>query len=231
MRGTLVIKAEMKKAAVAPLPHSSHKKRRLVVSLVGVLILLLISAFTLLSVSPIGHELGLNFNPLQSGSNMIAGQNNNPSLIAQATATAVYHRQTDGYDPYANGGQSVGNGAGSLSWPYGQCTFWANSHYHALTGHWVSWTGNADQWVAGARAAGWHVSQSPHVPSIIVMMPYVQGASGYGHVAVVESIVAGVTPTTVLTSNMNWWANGGGWGRVSDVEFTVGAGIYFIWHS
>ena len=162
---------------------------------------------------------------------MTAGQNNtSPSLVAQATATAIYHRQTDGYDPYSNGGQVVGNGAGSLNWPLGQCTFWANLHYHALTGYWISWSGNADQWVAGARAGGWNVSTYPHVPSIIVLMPYVQGAGGYGHVAVVESIVAGATPTTVHTSNMNWWGNGG-WDIVSNVNFTAGSGVYFIWHA
>ena len=81
--------------------------------------------------------------------------------------------------------------------------------------------------MAGARAAGWNVSQSPHVPSIIVLMPYVQGAYGYGHVAVVES----ASGNTVHTSNMNWWNGGGGWDRISNADFTVGSGVYFIWHS
>jgi surface antigen len=54
----------------------------------------------------------------------------------------------------------------------------------------------------------------------------VQGASAYGHVAVVESLV---NSTTVHTSNMNWYANGGGWDRVSYYDFTTGSGVYFIW--
>jgi len=91
----------------------------------------------------------------------------------------------------------------------------------------VQWKGNADQWVMGARAAGWNVSTSPHVPSIIVLMPSVQGASAFGHVAVAESVV---NSSTVHTSNMNWVQNGGGWNKVSYANFTVGPGVYFIWH-
>jgi len=205
----------------------------LLVHVIGMALLLLVTALTLLSVTPLGHDIGVTFNPLQLGSNLLT-HNQNPSLtslVAQATATAVYHRQTDGFDPNATSGQIVGNGQGSLNWPIGQCTYWANSRYHTLTGHWVPWNGNADQWVAGARSAGWNVSQTPHVPSIIVLMPGVQGASNYGHVAVVENLVTAATPTTVHTSNMNWYANGGGWDKVSYVDFTVGSGVYFVWHS
>jgi surface antigen len=229
-RGTVVIRGEMKRSAAAPVSRAEQRKRRLMVSLSGVLILLLITAFTLLLASPLGHDIGLNFS-FQPSSTLVANTNSDPNLVAQATATAVYHQQTDGYDPYSGGTITITDGSGSLNWPVGQCTYWANYRYHALTGFWVSWTGNADQWVAGAKAAGWNVSQTPHVPSIIVLMPGVQGAWGYGHVAVVESIVAGATPTTVHTSNMNWWADGGGWDKVSYYDFTVGSGVYFVWHS
>jgi surface antigen len=230
----VVIKSDLKRrpAPAAPLPRRRRTLRRLLTHVIGVVLLLLVTALTLLSVTPLGHDIGVTFNPLQSGSNLLT-QSQNPSLnslVAQATATAVYHRQTDGFDPNATSGQTVGNGLGSLNWPIGQCTYWANSRYHALTGHWVPWNGNADQWVAGARSAGWSVSQIPHVPSIIVLMPGVQGASSYGHVAVVEHLVTGATPTTVYTSNMNWYANGGGWDKISYVNFTVGSGVYFVWH-
>lgn len=112
------------------------------------------------------------------------------------------------------------------SWPYGYCTYWANARYHELTGNWVTWIGNAYQWVDGATQAGWHVSTSIHIPSIIVLMPGVQGASGYGHVAVAEKQV---DSTTVYTSNMNWYTNGGGFGIVSYYNFSTGSGVYFIW--
>lgn len=230
----VVIKSDLKKrpAPAAPPPRRKRTLRRLLVNVIGVVLLSLVTVLALLSVTPLGHEIGATFTPLQFGSNLLNNKQNSAltSLVAQATATAVYHRQTDGFDPNASGGQTVGNGSGSLNWPIGQCTYWANSRYHALTGHWVPWNGNADQWVAGARAAGWSVSQTPHVPSIIVLMPGVQGASNYGHVAVVEHLVTGATPTTVYTSNMNWYANGGGWDKVSYVNFTIGNGVYFVWH-
>jgi surface antigen len=228
VRKTVRIKGEMKRAKVTHISHEAHKKRRMLISLIAVVISLLITSGIVMAASPMSHEIGAYFNPSQQSSNLLAGQITNPNLVAQATATAVYHQQTDGYDPYYNGTQVVGNGAGSLSWPLGQCTYWANARYHTLSNYWVSWNGNADAWVAGAKAAGWQVSQTViHVPSIIVLMPYVQGAGYYGHVAVVES----ATGNTAHTSNMNWWANGGGWDRVSNVDFTTSSGVYFIWHS
>jgi surface antigen len=221
-RAPVVIKSQWKKKA-SPSSRATHPARRLAVSLVGVLILFLITTFTLFAATPLGHEFNMGLNSLQFNSNLVNNANTNPNLVAQATATAVYHKQMDGYAPNSTGGQTVVNNGTSLSWPLGQCTDWANRRYHALTGFWVSWTGNANQWAAGARAAGWTVSSTPHVPSIIVLQAGVQQASGYGHVAVVESMV---NSTTVHTSNMNWSA----WDTVTYVDFTVGAGVSFVWH-
>ena len=231
-RAPVIIRGNIKRPVGAS--HMPHPVRRRIVSLVGIVVLFLIISFSLLTATPLGHSIGLNFTPSKSGNTMeISNQNGNNTLnsvVAQATATAVFHKQTDGYDPSAKGGVTVSDSAGSLLWPYGQCTYWANYYYHQLSGYWVNWGGNAGQWAAGASAAGWNVSTTPHVPSIIVLAPYVQGASGYGHVAVVTSII---DSTTVLTSNMNWWAYGGGWGIVSNVDFNYGPGyygVYFVWH-
>lgn len=231
-RMPVVIKGEMKKPVPVPVPPHVHKKRRMTITAFGIFTLFLALSVALLWVTPLGRGMGLNFNPLQTGSNLVSNQNSNVSLQVQATATAVYNRVNDGYDPFAYGGQVVTDGKTSLPWPVGQCTFWSNEYYHQLTKYWVAWSGNADQWVAGAQKAGWDVAQTPppSVPSIIVLMPYVQGASGYGHVAVVTGIVPNSNPMIVHTSNMNWWANGGGWDRVSEVDFTVGVGVWFIWH-
>jgi len=98
--------------------------------------------------------------------------------------------------------------------------------YHQLTGYWVPWLGNAYQWSYGAAASGWVVSSTPRVPSIIVLQPGVQGAGGYGHVAVVERINS---DGSVYTSNMNWYSNGG-WDIVSYVTFTRGPGVSFVSH-
>jgi surface antigen len=60
--------------------------------------------------------------------------------------------------------------------------------YGQLTGHYVPWLGNANEWASQARAYGWRVSSTPTVPSIVAFDPYVDGAGGYGHVGVVTSI-------------------------------------------
>jgi surface antigen len=233
-RAPVIIRGNMKRP-VTP-PQMPHPRRRKVTSLVGILVLFMIISFSLLIVTPLGQTVGLSINPSASNMHVVGSLNSNNTLnsvVAQATATAVYNnQQADGYDPYASTGVIIGSGNSPRPWPYGQCTYWANSYYHQLTGWWVNWAGNADQWVAGANAApGWNVSTVPHVPSIMVLMPGVQGASyAYGHVAVVTSVI---DSSTVMTSNMNWWANGGGWGIVSNVEFNYGPGygVYFLWHS
>ncbi|HLG75546.1 MAG TPA: CHAP domain-containing protein [Ktedonobacteraceae bacterium] len=201
--------------------------RRHVIGIAAIVLLLVITGGTLFAVSPLGHEAGFNISFLGSGSSLIPGGNSgNLSLVAQqATATAIVHQQQDGYDPGANGSGPVVTGSPE-SWPLGECTYWANLRYHALTGYWVTWIGNAYQWAEGARLAGWNVSSSPHIPSIVVLMPGVEGAGGYGHVAVAEKLV---NSTTVYASNMNWYASGGGWDIVSYYDFTAGPGVYFIW--
>ncbi|HVB72887.1 MAG TPA: CHAP domain-containing protein [Ktedonobacteraceae bacterium] len=196
-------------------------------SIVGVmLVLMLLTSFVVIPLATGNHPFS---NPL-TGNNVV--QNNNPNfnanVIAQAaTATAI--TRIDGYysGPSTSGPLYTGTGVTPDRFAYGQCTFWADTQYHNLTGHWVDWIGNAYQWAAGARAAGWNVSTTPRVPSIIVLQPYVEGASYYGHVAVVERINS---DGSVWTSNMNWYANGG-WDTLSYWTFTPGAGVLFVWHS
>ena len=235
-RAPVIIRGNMKKpVGTSQMPHPV---RRRIVSMVGVVVLFLVISVSLLTTTPLGHSIGLSFAPSNGSDSMQMvskgnGSNTLNSVVAQATATAVYtNQQSDGFDPNApNGGVTVGAGNSPRAWPYGQCTYWANLYYHTLTNWWVSWSGNADQWVTGAGDAGWHVSTQPHVPSIIVLMPGVQGASyAYGHVAVVTAII---NSTTVSTSNMNWYAYGGGFGIVSTVDFNYGPGygVYFVWHS
>lgn len=222
-RPPLVIRGDSRKTRGFSRPPQG---RRHVISIATILLLLVITTGALLAAAPLDNHGSLSFNPLNWGSSLLKGDpnNNNLSLVAQATATAVVHQRNDGLDPTSNGSGPVVTGS-PHPWPLGVCTYWANSRYHTLTGNWVTWTGNAYQWAQGARLAGWHVSQTPHAYSIIVLGPGVQGASGYGHVAVVESVSGNVAHT----SNMNWYANGGGWDRVSYVDFTAGSGVSFIW--
>lgn len=227
-----LIKGENKKLAFVPttFPPVEQDKHRQTIRLLGIGSLLLIMLLTILTATPLGQDVGFDFQPGEFRASLFRNLHIGPnSLVVQATATAVYHQRTDGYDPFFNGSQAITNGQFSIDWPLGQCTYWANLRYHALTGLWIPWGGNADQWVANASMTpGWHVSRTPHVPSIMVLMPGVQGAGGYGHVAIVEH----VNPDgSVHTSNMNWYSNGGGWDRVSSADFTPGPGVYFVWHS
>jgi surface antigen len=206
-----------------------RKQARLVVHLGIAALLIFVVLGTLMAVTPLTGEGHGGFTLFQSSSGMATAQGSNAGTIAQQAATATAVTQ-DGFDPGANTGQYVGiapaplvSSGGLNRFFYGQCTYWANMRYHALTGVWVSWIGNADQWVSGAISSGWVVSGTPRVPSIIVLQPFVQGAGYYGHVAVVEKI----NPDgSVLTSNWNW---AGSWGATTDVTFTPGSGVTFIW--
>lgn len=114
----------------------------------------------------------------------------------------------------------VGNG-----YPQGQCTYYADSRYHELTGYYVPWSGNAKDWSTQALAYGWTVSSTPVVPSIMCLQAGVQGAdSTYGHVGVVESVGKG----TFVASNQNW---GSYPANVVDVTFSVAPGVSFIYAS
>ncbi len=108
--------------------------------------------------------------------------------------------------------------------PYPSCTWWADQRYHQLHGVFVPWRTNANawQWTARARQFGWHVSTRPTIGSIIDLQPWVQGAYGAGHVAVVERILRN---GHVITSNMSWGRNPY---RVTYVEFAPGRGVTFI---
>jgi surface antigen len=228
-RVPIVIKGELKRTApLEPPSRQARRKHSKRLWLLGMSIVLLTISATLLGFTPQGQELTAKIGGvgITGDGTVISQQQNNNALAPAALATTTWMYQNDGYDPYSHGEVNVSDGTSSLPWPYGQCTYWANYRYHRLTGYWVQWTGNADQWFLGAQKAGWDYGQTPPpgVPSIIVLMPYVQLAGGVGHVAVVESISGNV----VHTSNMNWGY--GGWTHTEMVDFTLGPGVYFVWH-
>lgn len=108
--------------------------------------------------------------------------------------------------------------------PYGSCTWWASQRYHTLHGIYVPWLTQADawQWTARARQFYWRVSSRPSPGAIVDLQPWVQGAYGLGHVAVVERVLAN---GHVIASNMNWGAHPS---QVTYVEFAPGSGVTFI---
>ena len=114
-------------------------------------------------------------------------------------------------------------GSGNV-FPYGSCTWWANQRYFQLHGVFVPWRTQSEAWEWTARAYqfGWHVSSAPTVGSIVDLQPWVEGAYGGGHVAVVERVLPG---GRVIASNMSWGAYP--W-QVTYVQFTPGPGVTFI---
>jgi len=198
-------------------------------ALISLIVITLLTGFIVLPLATGGH-LGFSLPGIESNFYQNKDPNANQGLLAQAATATAFVRQ-DGYDQSGNnngGTFYTGSGVTPNRFSFGQCTFWADLRYNQLTGHFVDWIGNAYQWYYGAKSApGWIVSTTPHVPSIIVLQPYVEGAGGYGHVAVVERINS---DGSVYTSNMNWYANGG-WDRVSYWNFTPGSGVVFVWHT
>lgn len=229
LRQPIVIRGTSKrpKGSIKP-PHG----RRWVIQIAVSLMLVMIALAALMAVAPAGLASESNNSLFQVFMNWSQSGNNSPSLLSmqEATVTAAVQNTSHSSQP-ANGtntgGVPVPTGSSSGdAFPVGQCTYGADLYYHQLAGIWVPWGGDAWTWAAGARAYGWNVSSTPIVPSIIVLQPFVQGASGLGHVAVVVKINS---DGSVLAMNMNWYANGGGWDRWSYWTFTPGPGVSFVW--
>lgn len=97
------------------------------------------------------------------------------------------------YEPIPSGVQDFG-GSDHI-FPYGQCTYWASK----LRGG-VPWGGNANQWLANARAYGAKEGNAPMVGAIVVTSE----SRRYGHVAIVKQVDAG----RFLVSEMNYKGRG-----------------------
>lgn len=112
---------------------------------------------------------------------------------------------------------------GYYYWAFGQCTWWAQYKRQDEN---LRHMGNAQYWAAGAAARGYSVGRTPRAGATVVFQPGVEGAGGAGHVAHVEKVYPG---GWFLISEMNFYWNGGGWGRV-DYRFAyVRSGVSFIY--
>jgi surface antigen len=199
-----------------------------------VLVLAVFTLTTLLSVLPLGKDgqaLGVGGLLQNLGAMNLANSNSrNTALVGAQAATATAIMQQDGYTPpqavVQQYNASLGISSSNNSFPYGQCTWWADERYHQLTGFYVPWTGNAYQWAYNAPSYGWIVSSTPHIPSIMVFQPGVQYASStYGHVAIAESINS---DGSIRTSNMNVY--GYAFGTVAYLTNYAGSGVSFVYH-
>src|SRR5690349_4797646 len=118
---------------------------------------------------------------------------------------------------------AVSNPTNYYAVAWGQCTWWSQ---WKRQDEYLAHMGNALYWLGGAAARGYRTGGFPVAGATVVVQTGVQGAGGAGHVAHVEAAYPG---GWFLVSEMNFYWNGGGWGRV-DYRFAhTGYGVYFIY--
>lgn len=108
--------------------------------------------------------------------------------------------QANGTAYYWTAGASPGNRYGM-----GQCTFYAYERRLQLGNPVGGMWGNANTWAYSAASSSYLVDGNPTPGAVMA------NGGGYGHVAIVESIVPGVS---ISISEMNGYRWGGGWNRV-----------------
>ena len=120
---------------------------------------------------------------------------------------------------------------GRASYPEPRGTFqgytwgWCTSGAALLAHDNLRGLGNAAEWARNAAARGMRVSSMPVAGATAVFQPYVQGAGGGGHVSHVAAVYSG---GWFLSEDVNFWWNGGGFGRVSFRYAHAGPGVSFI---
>ncbi|WP_270310804.1 LysM peptidoglycan-binding domain-containing protein [Weissella cibaria] len=143
----------------------------------------------------------LSLNGLQANSYIFPGDSLKISGAGAATATpsapATDNSQSSAntnnnwgtvHNGYTNSNNTVSS---TNTYPYGQCTWYVKGDLNWVGNYW----GNAVDWASTAVAAGHTVNSVPTVGSIAYFAAGVQGASSYGHVAVVDSVNADGTVT------------------------------------
>ncbi|HKT37859.1 MAG TPA: CHAP domain-containing protein [Ktedonobacterales bacterium] len=171
----------------------------------------------------------------------------NPSWVPNSASTATSSR-SGAPTSHLSGAVSAGSGAisptpaGIRQWakPAGYHAYSMSSHgwYPSYFG-WCTWyasyrkqseplmrLGNAAAWTKNAPRYGLHTGTRPAVGATVVFQPHVQGASGGGHVGHVERVYSN---GWFLISEMAFYWNGGGWGRVSFRYVHTGPGVSFIY--
>ena len=137
----------------------------------------------------------LDYNALSSNSPLTPGTYLQVPLQAAPVGALI----ADRFVVAEPGIPGIASSHGGDTFPYGQCTWYVASRRN------VSWGGNAIAWwwaAVGIRPEG-------HVPVRGAIVVFRIGWDG--HVAVVEHVNL---DGSFVIAEMNYWANGGGWGRV-----------------
>ncbi len=108
---------------------------------------------------------------------------------------------------------------------HGQCTWWAA--IRRMDENFLDLGTYAYQWAYNAPGRGFRTGYTPTVGATVVFQRGVLGASSWGgHVGHVEAVYSN---GSFLISEMNFYANGGGWDRVSYRVIPVVPGVSFIY--
>ncbi|WIG59492.1 MAG: hypothetical protein OJF49_002239 [Ktedonobacterales bacterium] len=106
---------------------------------------------------------------------------------------------------------------------FGVCTWYAWYRHQSEP---LEKLGPATNWPSAAPHYGLRVGTTPVVGASVVFMPGVEGAGSGGHAGHVEAVLGG---GWFIISEMNFYWNGGGWGRVDWRYVYVHSGVYFIY--
>jgi surface antigen len=152
-----------------------------------------------------------------------------PTVQPAAAPTGTFYTSPGGIGPWTPvpGHPSYGMSdfAGDPhSSEFGVCTWWA--WYTRRDEPKLGTLGVAANWLGAARSQGMSTGYTPAVGATAVFAPGVQGAGGSGHVGHVEQLLGG---GWFIISEMNFYWNGGGWGRVDYRYVHVGSGVSFIY--
>lgn len=179
------------------------------------------------TLAKIGARYGVPYMQIANANNIA-----NPNLIYAGQRLCI----PGGSDGSSSGSSNQGSASAGSSqapsssqgyypnyYPWGQCTWWAAQQRldENLEG-----LGNAWSWAYNASRNGLSTGTTPVVGATVVFQPGVQGASSLGHVA---HVVAVYGNGSFQVSEMNYYANGGGFGIVSYRTAYVGWGVSFIY--
>lgn len=130
--------------------------------------------------------------------------NNSPNLSVSGSRTINAFCSGEGSCSFATKGATTNR---NLGYPL-QCTEGALNNWHAYTGYWPSWSGNATQWSTTAAQNGYTVTTVPMAKSIVVFPGTTTNPAG--HVAWVNSLTqnsAGAITLNVTEENYDGTAS------------------------
>lgn len=152
-------------------------------------------------------------------------ENERPGYVTPAPAVIATTVTSTNY--YAGSGAGFGGntwriGVGTSDGPYahGNCTLYAYNRRVALGLPAGSNWGNASSWAYNAQKDGLLVNNTPSVGAVM------QNGGGYGHVAIVESILPN---GDVSISEMNAYVSGGGYNIVSGRIVSAGNASQYLY--